>query len=65
MDLTSMIAELRAEIKRLDAAIAGVEALARAASKRRGRPPKWMTESAAIEVPEEAKRHSKERPDSK
>ena len=40
-----MIAELRSERERIEQAILLVERLARGQGKRRGRPPKWMSEA--------------------
>jgi hypothetical protein len=45
MDILKMLAELRAERERTEEAIAVLERLARGQGKRRGRPPKWMTEA--------------------
>jgi hypothetical protein len=50
MDLTEMLAELRAERQQIEQAIIILERLARGRGKRRGRPPLWMT-SPAAEVP--------------
>jgi hypothetical protein len=47
MDLQKMIAELTAERDRLDLAILALERLAAGAGRRRGRPPKWLQNSAA------------------
>jgi hypothetical protein len=44
MDTGKMLAELRAERDQLDEAILLFERLAAGRGKRRGRPPKWMTE---------------------
>lgn len=43
MDLTEMLAELRAERQQIEQAIIILERLARGRGKRRGRPPLWMT----------------------
>jgi hypothetical protein len=47
MDLTQMLQELRSERDQLTEAIQALERLAMATGggKRRGRPPKWMTEA--------------------
>jgi hypothetical protein len=45
MDITNMLAELRSQKAQLDQAIIALENLARGTGKRRGRPPKWMTET--------------------
>jgi hypothetical protein len=44
MDLHRMIAELRAEKSRLDEAIQALERLSAGAIRRRGRPPRWISE---------------------
>ena len=43
MDILKMLAELRAEREQVEEAILVLERMARGRSKRRGRPPKWMT----------------------
>jgi hypothetical protein len=43
MDLTEMLAELRAERQQIEQAIIILERLARGRGKRRGRPPLWMS----------------------
>ena len=43
MDLHRMIAELRDERQRIDEAIAALERLSAGKSRRRGRPPGWLT----------------------
>ena len=45
MDIHKILAELYEERNRLDAAIASLEALATTGQRRRGRPPKWLTEA--------------------
>jgi AT hook motif len=44
MDITNMLAELRTERDQVSEAIAVLGRLALGRGKRRGRPPKWMTE---------------------
>jgi hypothetical protein len=44
MDILKMLAELRAEREQIEEAIAVIERLALGGAKRRGRPPKWMSE---------------------
>jgi hypothetical protein len=44
MDLDKMLAELRAEREQIEESIIVLERLARGQGKRRGRPPKWMTQ---------------------
>jgi hypothetical protein len=47
MELSKVIAELRAERAAIDEALAALDRIARAtAGKRRGRPPAWMAASA-------------------
>jgi hypothetical protein len=43
MDLLKILADLRSEQSRIDDAIFTLERLASKQTKRRGRPPKWMT----------------------
>ena len=48
MELTKVIAELRAERAAIDEALAALDRIARAtAGKRRGRPPAWMAAAGA------------------
>jgi hypothetical protein len=44
MDVSKILAELRAERQQLEEAILSLERLARGRGKRRGRPPAWLTE---------------------
>jgi hypothetical protein len=44
MDINQMLADLRAEQEQLGEAILVLERLAVGRGKRRGRPPKWMTQ---------------------
>jgi hypothetical protein len=44
MDLHKMIAELQAEKERLDEAIQALERLTAGKIRRRGRPPRWLSE---------------------
>jgi len=44
MDINKMLEELRAERDQISAAIAMLERLGVGQAKRRGRPPKWLTE---------------------
>ena len=47
MELTKVIAELRAERAAIDEALAALDRIARATTrKRRGRPPSWLTATA-------------------
>lgn len=43
-----MITELRQEREQIDHVIASLERLALGGQKRRGRPPKWMTEATGV-----------------
>jgi len=52
MDVTKILAELRAEREQVEAAILSLERLARGRSHRRGRPPAWM----AGEQPQQKRR---------
>ncbi len=57
MDVTKMIAELRSQRDQLDEAILALERMIRGTGKRRGRPPKWLSEANAEEpVKKERKR---------
>lgn len=48
MELTKVIAELRAERAAIDEALAALDRIARATpAKRRGRPPAWLTATTA------------------
>jgi hypothetical protein len=44
VDITKMLAELRAEREGVEQAILVLERLGSGRGKRRGRPPKWMTQ---------------------
>jgi hypothetical protein len=44
MDILKMLAELRAERGQIEEAILVLQRIARGRGKRRGRPPKWVTE---------------------
>ena len=45
MDVNKILSELREERANINDAIANLERLARGPGKRRGRPPKWLTEA--------------------
>jgi hypothetical protein len=51
MDINKILEELRAEREQLELAIVSLERLGAAQGKRRGRPPKWMTELTAAAKP--------------
>ena len=44
MDVTKILAELKAEREQIEEAILSLERLARGRGRRRGRPPSWMSE---------------------
>jgi hypothetical protein len=44
MNLVQMISELRIELRRIEEAILVIERLGAFGGKRRGRPPKWLTQ---------------------
>src|SRR5437764_1193988 len=44
MDVTKILAELKAEREQIEEAIVSLERLARGRGPRRGRPPSWMAE---------------------
>jgi hypothetical protein len=49
MELTKVIAELRAERAAIDEALAALDRIARATTaKRRGRPPAWLAATAGV-----------------
>jgi len=53
MELTKVIAELRAERAAIDEALAALDRIARAApAKRRGRPPAWLAAATTGAIPE-------------
>lgn len=58
MDVTKILAELRAERAQIEEAILSLERLARGRGKRRGRPPSWMTSAAEalVTAPEPKRR---------
>ena len=45
MDVTKILTELRMEREQIEEAILSLERLAKGRGRRRGRPPKWMTEA--------------------
>lgn len=56
MDVTKILAELKAEREQIEEAILSLERLARGRGKRRGRPPSWLSEATA---PAEPKRRGR------
>jgi len=62
MDVTKILAELKAEREQIEEAIISLERLARGRGKRRGRPPSWMaasSEDTAAAVPAMPKRRGR------
>ena len=51
MDLNRIIQDLKVERDRLAAAIECLETLATGRGKRRGRPPKWLSERGEVKQP--------------
>lgn len=49
MDVTKILAELKAEREQIEEAIVSLERLARGRGKKRGRPPSWMAAGASPE----------------
>ena len=47
MDVTKILAELKAEREQIEEAILSLERLARGRGKKRGRPPSWMSSGAS------------------
>jgi hypothetical protein len=45
MNIAKMLAELRAEREQVEQAVLVLERIAAGQGRRRGRPPKWMTET--------------------
>lgn len=60
MDVTKILAELKAERAQIEEAIMSLERLARGRGKRRGRPPSWLSSaSEALAVAEQPKRRGR------
>ena len=51
MNISAILAELRAEREQLEEAILSLERLAAGTGKRRGRPPAWMVAAKQTETP--------------
>ena len=51
VDLTRMLAQLRTEREQLEEAILALERLAQKTTKRRGRPPKWISKLKSVQSP--------------
>jgi hypothetical protein len=60
MDILKMLAELRAERDGVDQAVMVLERLASGRGKRRGRPPKWMSQVKRRGRPKGSKNQPKE-----
>jgi hypothetical protein len=60
MDINKMLAELRAERENIEQTIIVLEQIGRGQGKRRGRPPKWMTEVKRRGRPPGSKNNPKE-----
>lgn len=60
MDITKMLAELRAEREQVEQAIMVLERMARGQGKRRGRPPAWMSQGKKRGRPPGSKNKPKE-----
>jgi hypothetical protein len=61
MDINKMLEELRAERENIEQAILVLERIGRGQGKRRGRPPKWMTEVKRRGRPPGSKNKPKDR----
>jgi hypothetical protein len=61
MDFNAMLSQLKNELELLNSAIFAIERLAGSSGKRRGRPPKWMSEAKGEEAEPEAARSRKSR----
>jgi ABC-type transporter Mla subunit MlaD len=59
MDLNSILDQLRQQRDHVDESIAALERIATGMGRRRGRPPKWMTEAAATATPAPAKKRGR------
>lgn len=59
MDVTRILAELKAEREQIEHAIGMLERLAQGRAKRRGRPPAWLAMQAAAAGPPVAKRRGR------
>jgi len=53
LDVDKMLAELRLEREQIEEAILTLERLARGRGRRRGRPPSWLKDAAAVAAAEE------------
>lgn len=62
MDISKMLAELRAEREQIEEAIMTLERLARGRGRRRGRPPAWMAQIKRRGRPPGSKNRPKSEP---
>jgi hypothetical protein len=59
MDVTKILAELKAEREQIEEAIVSLERLARGRGKRRGRPPSWMVSPESEEIAAQPRRRGR------
>jgi hypothetical protein len=59
MDITRILEELRTEREQVEMAILSLERLGAARGKRRGRPPKWISEVTAVVTAAKPKRRGR------
>lgn len=59
MDVTRILADLKAEREQIEHAIGMLERLAQGRAKRRGRPPAWLAMQASTAAPPVAKRRGR------
>ena len=57
MNIIGMLTELREEADRVDEAIVAIEHLVQASGKRRGRPPKWLSNAERVKPDQGALLH--------
>jgi hypothetical protein len=50
MDIAKMLSELRSEREQIEEAIVVLQRLATGGGKRRGRPPKWMSQAVPVDT---------------
>ena len=59
MDINKILDELKTERAQVEMAIVSLERLGAAQGKRRGRPPKWLSELTSAESPSAPKRRGR------
>ena len=59
MDVSKILAELRAEREQIEEAILSLERLARGRGRRRGRPPAWVSPPSGSSEPQVPKRRGR------